>query len=329
MEGSMAPLQVRGIARRFADPDELAASMPNVAAEYLPLGGGVPFTGGYRRLFLGPLLAQRMEMDAPSIVRGEGRQPGMAGVVIPLDLPATRGASVNGEALRTDDVVLLTGGCEFAWRFDGAAHWLSLVFEDDMLATLASDGRPGAMVRRLRAARGPLAALCAGIDAATRLSGSPEGLGTARAFAGLDLALREQLRAVLASAEPAAAAGRATAAPLRLIRAAEAYLDAHRDTPVYLDQLCAALGVPPRTLSSAFRSVLGVGPIGYLKLRRLLLVRRVLLAGGRDGALVKCAALAHGFWHLGHFARDYRATFGESPSETLEGRLAGRAAFSG
>jgi AraC family transcriptional regulator, ethanolamine operon transcriptional activator len=24
-----------------------------------------------------------------------------------------------------------------------------------------------------------------------------------------------------------------------------------------------------------------------------------------------------GFWHMGHFARDYRAMFGESPSRTL------------
>jgi hypothetical protein len=32
---------------------------------------------------------------------------------------------------------------------------------------------------------------------------------------------------------------------------------------------------------------------------------------------VKSIALSHGFWHLGQFAHDYRATFGEAPSETL------------
>jgi AraC family ethanolamine operon transcriptional activator len=32
---------------------------------------------------------------------------------------------------------------------------------------------------------------------------------------------------------------------------------------------------------------------------------------------VKSVALSHGFWHLGQFARDYRETFGETPTETL------------
>ena len=33
--------------------------------------------------------------------------------------------------------------------------------------------------------------------------------------------------------------------------------------------------------------------------------------------LIKSVALGHGFWHLGQFAHDYRATFGETPSDTL------------
>jgi len=32
---------------------------------------------------------------------------------------------------------------------------------------------------------------------------------------------------------------------------------------------------------------------------------------------VKQVAYAHGFWHLGQFAHDYKRLFGESPSETL------------
>jgi AraC family transcriptional regulator, ethanolamine operon transcriptional activator len=32
---------------------------------------------------------------------------------------------------------------------------------------------------------------------------------------------------------------------------------------------------------------------------------------------VKKIALDSGFWHLGHFAKDYHALFGENPSETL------------
>jgi AraC family ethanolamine operon transcriptional activator len=63
-----------------------------------------------------------------------------------------------------------------------------------------------------------------------------------------------------------------------------------------------------------------MSPHAYLKSRRLLLVRRALL-DRRDGPdLVKSVALDHGFWHLGHFARDYCALFGELPSETFASR---------
>jgi transcriptional regulator GlxA family with amidase domain len=52
----------------------------------------------------------------------------------------------------------------------------------------------------------------------------------------------------------------------------------------------------------------------YLRLRRLWLVRKQLLAGTHS---VKACALAFGFWHLSDFSRGYRAQFGESPSETV------------
>ena len=52
----------------------------------------------------------------------------------------------------------------------------------------------------------------------------------------------------------------------------------------------------------------------YLRLRRLWLVRRRLIAGVES---IKAVALAHGFWHLGDFAQSYRNQFGETPSQTL------------
>jgi AraC family ethanolamine operon transcriptional activator len=93
---------------------------------------------------------------------------------------------------------------------------------------------------------------------------------------------------------------------------------------VYTEDLCAALGVSARRLHDAFRAVLGMSPHAYLKSRRLLLAHRALLGRMDRPDLVKSVALAHGFWHLGHFARDYRALFGRLPSETLAMRTARR-----
>jgi AraC family transcriptional regulator, ethanolamine operon transcriptional activator len=103
----------------------------------------------------------------------------------------------------------------------------------------------------------------------------------------------------------------------RLVAAAEEFLRAHLSLPIYTEELCAALDVSPRRLHHAFAVACGTSPQAHLKLRRLMLVRRALASGGAGVRLVKSVALAHGFWHLGNFARDYRERFGESPSETL------------
>ena len=94
-------------------------------------------------------------------------------------------------------------------------------------------------------------------------------------------------------------------------------MDADLTLPVYTEQLCAALGVSARHLHDAFRAVLGISPHAYLKRRRLMLVHHALKFGGAEAPLVKSVALAHGFWHLGNFAHDYRELFGQSPSDTL------------
>ncbi len=56
--------------------------------------------------------------------------------------------------------------------------------------------------------------------------------------------------------------------------------------------------------------------VKYVRRRRA----RDLLAGPDDKTTVTGVALACGFSNLGHFARDYRALFGELPSQTLRKR---------
>lgn len=79
--------------------------------------------------------------------------------------------------------------------------------------------------------------------------------------------------------------------------------------------ICAAVGVGPRTLVRAVRAVRGTTPSRHLHALALAEARRALLDG--TTASVREAALRFGFRELGRFAADYRATFGEKPSETL------------
>jgi AraC-like DNA-binding protein len=96
----------------------------------------------------------------------------------------------------------------------------------------------------------------------------------------------------------------------------EEFLEANPDTPLYLAEICAAIGVAERTLRIACEEHLGMGPIRYLSLRRMHLVKRALLRADPSKTVTQVAT-DHGFWELGRFAVAYRALFGESPSATL------------
>jgi AraC-like DNA-binding protein len=84
-----------------------------------------------------------------------------------------------------------------------------------------------------------------------------------------------------------------------------------------LAAICAAVGVPQRTLSLACQDVLGQSPVHYARERRLHLIHQRLRAADPATTQVTDIAMHYGFWELGRFARAYRLRFGELPSETL------------
>lgn len=94
-----------------------------------------------------------------------------------------------------------------------------------------------------------------------------------------------------------------------------AFLSDDLAQPIYSEEMARKLGLSVRTLHDVVRRYRGMSLHRYLRLRRLWLVRRRLLAGADS---VKAVALAFGFWHLSDFSRGYRDQFGETPSETLE-----------
>jgi transcriptional regulator GlxA family with amidase domain len=97
----------------------------------------------------------------------------------------------------------------------------------------------------------------------------------------------------------------------------EEFLEANPNRPLYLAEICPAIGVAERTLRIACEEHLGMGPIRYFSLRRMHLVRCALLCADPSTATVTRIATDHGFWELGRFSVAYRSLFGETPSETL------------
>lgn len=103
------------------------------------------------------------------------------------------------------------------------------------------------------------------------------------------------------------------AARKRIVDDAVAMMLAHTGEPLSLLQVCRRVGASRRKLNYCFQDVLGASPVKYLRAVRLNGVRRELRAGAGS---VQEAAARWGFWHLGQFARDYKAQFGELPSAT-------------
>jgi len=97
----------------------------------------------------------------------------------------------------------------------------------------------------------------------------------------------------------------------------EEFLEANFYRPLYLPEICAAVGAAERTLRVVCEEHLGMGPIRYLALRRMHLVHRALLLADHHSTTVTRVATDHGFWELGRFSVNYRAMFVENPSVTL------------
>jgi AraC-like DNA-binding protein len=100
------------------------------------------------------------------------------------------------------------------------------------------------------------------------------------------------------------------------VRRAEEFIEAHWDQAVTIESLVEATGVGARAIFRAFQQTRGYSPMAFAKMVRLKHARSMLMEAGQETS-VTLVAFACGFGNLGHFARDYRQTFRERPSETL------------
>lgn len=128
------------------------------------------------------------------------------------------------------------------------------------------------------------------------------------------ITLREGLK------DPMASPGKRQAGKQRHLREARDMIQANSHKALRIEDLALALGMSARGVEALFQESLGIGPNAFIRHQRLHGVRRDLLAADPDTSLVKEMALNWGFWHLGHFSRNYRDLFGERPTDTLRRR---------
>ncbi len=100
----------------------------------------------------------------------------------------------------------------------------------------------------------------------------------------------------------------------RILQRAEALLQGSDVQEFSSSALSNALSLSERQLERIFRDIYGMTPKRWHQVARLNQARQMLLYG--RGRCVTEIALRAGFSHLGRFARDYHALFGERPRDT-------------
>jgi AraC-like DNA-binding protein len=231
----------------------------------------------------------------------------------------------NGMELQPSDIVRFGEGQSYYQRSFGSACFagMSLSLEDMSSVGRTMAGRdltpprdtliftppPTAMTKlqRLHAAAAHLAET------------APEIIANPNAAYGLEQALIEAMVGCLGNNE----ANEDSVAQRQhelIMRRFRRMVEENPDQPLYIPELCKAIGVSERALRVCCQEQLGIGPKRYLLFRRLHLARRALREELPDTTTVTEIATRYGFWHFGRFTGEYQSLFGEAPSSTLRRR---------
>jgi len=230
---------------------------------------------------------------------------------------------LQGAAAASGDMVLLPEGGELLINLPAQAQWMAMQVPRDRLeiAGVPLDALRGATAWRMGAMQGDGGSshLAEMVPVLAPLHADP-------ATAAAIQASQEQLLTIMLSEWERRRVARAGHADRlqpgerwRVVRRAEAYIDAHPGATLRIDDLCNAACTSLSTLERVFREVFGLTPRRYLTLRRLAGVRSELLNGDPSRSVTEAATL-WGFYHLGRFAQEYRQLYHELPSQTRSRR---------
>jgi AraC-like DNA-binding protein len=304
--------------RTFSDPDQYAASIRQGTVDLTITERG-QFEAKLVRIDLRHLWMQRLTLNLSQISQVDGW--GGRSIMVFRTQPGPT-LSWGAMALQQTDVLRLSAGQSFYQRSSGAASFAGMSLPLEEMAALGAmlgecDPAPPrdhlavtpathaiAKLLRLHAAAGHLA------------EEAPEIIANAHAAYGLEQALIEAMVGCLDSREVGEDSVSQRQHEL-IMRRFRRVVEENPDQPLYIPELCKAIGVSERTLRVCCQEQLGVGPKRYLLLRRLNLARRALRAATVDATTVTEIATRYGFWHFGRFAGEYNSLFGEPPSSTL------------
>jgi len=304
--------------RTFTDPDDYATAFRTTRAECTITGRG-RFTAKLIRINFHRLWMHRYSDNLPRVAHSatiNGR------AIISFRTRPGPSQLSGGAEMHPSNIARLPEGVSSFLHSSGSASWgtMSLPMEDmdafgaamvgcDLTAPrdtlIVTPPIPAmAKLQRLHAVAGQLA------EDVPEVIAHPEaarGLEQALIAAMVDCLRGDEVR------EDASAQRNHSLIMRRFYRAVEE----NPEQPMYIPELCSAIGVPERTLRVCCQEQLGMSPKQYLLLRRMNLARAALRDGFPVTTTVTEIAAQYGFWQFGRFAGEYKSLFGETPSTTL------------
>jgi len=308
-----------GGTRTFLESDHYEASLRQAQIEAVIVPRG-KFRASLTWTALHHLQVLRCEEDSPRVAYVQ-LTPSLAFVTFPAGfgpLPVWR-----GREMQPGEIMFHSRGDRLHQWTSGPAVWNVIAMDPAQLErygralsgtpfSLPAEGRTLQPSRRLATGLRRLhARICRLAETKPKMLSHPE---VARA---IEQGLIQMLVACLTNVG-ARTAGYAKRHHARIMVRFEEVLAEHLSRPLHMPELCQLIVVSDRTLRSCCAEFLGMSPNQYVFLRRLEAVRRALRDADPD--IVHVGEVAHrfGFTELGRFAGRYRATFGETPSTTLQ-----------
>jgi AraC family transcriptional regulator, ethanolamine operon transcriptional activator len=300
----------------FSDADEFADALNGVTGRYVPTRRAV---GDWwvETSPLGRLTVQRVQIGGGATFAG-ACEPGRLSVGVPTCDPVD--IRIDGHALDQRSMLVLHNGRSFTSSSPHVSAWAGVSVPIDY-----EDLDSGVHETVLA------------LDGGHTRS-DPTRIATLRAFmmsifdraqegvfedpAALKVATSQAISCVTRVLESGAPltdrhVGRPQFSRARVIGRALELIESSAGQALFIDDLCRTTQVSERTLRNIFQEYFGVGPMRLLKVRQLREIRAALLAADAQHDTVTRVASRFGVWDFSLFARNYKALYGESPSETL------------
>jgi AraC family ethanolamine operon transcriptional activator len=297
----------------FSDIDEQAAQYSGYGQQYQQLSRG-PFEGRFCSFNFGDDLNIHFETTNRALAQSASTPPGRYGAcVLTQESPP---CALNAETLAQDQVVHCPENKSLEGKTPEGATIYCLDISCDILPDDGGEMRLVGVLKDASRSRELRELIQAALSNLTTLGTIDAYPAVVQNFKSSLVDLLSQMTTEMTGRSRREMRPYNSARSLQVFRRAREYIHHGLADGISIVNLCRETGVSRRSLECVFQSVIGIGPVNYIRILQLNLIRRDLMSDASAGASIGVIAARHGVWHWSRFSQYYGMLFGELPSET-------------